>query len=38
VKLTRVPQADDDLIDFEFGPDVAIGKIVAATPAPKTTV
>jgi hypothetical protein len=38
VKVTRMPEADDDLIEFEFGPDVAIGKIVAQKPASKSTV
>lgn len=30
VSLTRVPEADDDLLEFRFGPDAAIRKFVAA--------
>jgi hypothetical protein len=30
VSLTRVPEADDDLLVFRFGPDAAIRKLVAA--------
>lgn len=37
-KVTRVPEADDDLIEFDFGPDVAIGKIVAAKASDKSSV
>jgi hypothetical protein len=29
VNLTRVPEADDDLMEFQFGPDAAIRKFVA---------
>ena len=29
VTLTRVPTADDDLLEFKFGPDAAIRKFVA---------
>lgn len=29
VTLTRVPEADDDLLEFRFGPDAAIRKLVA---------
>ncbi len=29
VSLTRVPEADDDLFEFQFGPDAAIRKFVA---------
>jgi hypothetical protein len=38
VKLTRIPEADDDLMEFEFSPDVAIGRIVAKNPVPKSAV
>ena len=27
--LTQVPEADDDLLEFRFGPDAAIRKFVA---------
>jgi hypothetical protein len=30
VSLTRVPEADDDLLEFRFGPDAAIRTFVAA--------
>jgi hypothetical protein len=30
VALTRVPGADDDLLEFKFGADAAIQKFVAA--------
>ena len=30
VSLTRVPEVDDDLLEFRFGPDAAIRKFVAA--------
>jgi hypothetical protein len=30
VSLTFVPEADDDLLEFQFGPDAAIRKFVAA--------
>ena len=29
VSLTRVPEADDDLLEFRFGPDAAVRKFVA---------
>jgi len=30
VSLTHVPEADDDLLEFQFGPDAAIRKFVAS--------
>ncbi len=30
VSLTRVPEADDDLLEFRFGPDAAVRKFVAS--------
>ena len=30
VSLTHVPEADDDLLEFRFGPDAAIRRFVAA--------
>ena len=29
VNLTQVPTADDDLLEFQFGPDAAIRKFIA---------
>ena len=33
VTLTHVPDADDDMLEFTFAPDAAVGKIVAKEPA-----
>jgi hypothetical protein len=30
ISLTRVPEADDDILEFRFGPDAAVRKFVAA--------
>jgi len=34
VKLTACPDADDDILEFTFAPDAAIGKLVAKQKAP----
>lgn len=34
VKFAQCPDADDDILEFKFGPDAAIGKLVAKHTAP----